>query len=235
MIIALQYYAGDEELALSLARLIADIEPKRRDGDLLVLARRRDCPLSAEANRTEEHCSTKFPVMMLQSERQEVGHPDGCFGLWYGTLDKLHRMWIGGAIQWDLGRDVFTCEADGAPIRRDWISRLETMHRKSLATGKRITGAAMDYPVPHVNGNMVLDLSIVADYPGLAECPSGVPWDCHHGTVLLRETRPCLAIRNDYDSRDLTAGYLKAVAYETAWVHGCKDESLMTYARKLVQ
>lgn len=232
MIIALQYWTGDEERTLSLARLIADIEPERRMDVTLVLARRRDCSVSTEARRTESYCAQKLPTMLLQSPRTETGHPDGCFGLWAGTVAKLHRMWQRGALPWDSGQTVFTCESDGGPIRRDWINRLRRAHSRSLVQGQRVTGAVMDEPIPHVNGNLLFHLSLWSDYPGLSHCPTGMAWDCHHAPVLLREARPSLVIRNDYDTTDLTPGYLRAIARETAWVHGCKDASVITYARR---
>ena len=46
MQLALQYHAGDESSALRLARLLADIEPKKRTDVTLALVRRHDCELS---------------------------------------------------------------------------------------------------------------------------------------------------------------------------------------------
>lgn len=232
MIIALQYWSGDEQQALALARLLADIEQERRGDVVLVLSRRKDCPLSEEARRTESYCSPKLPTMLFQSKREETGHPDGCFGLWAGTVAHIHELWQRGSIPWNMGHTVFTCEADGGPVRRDWIDRLTSAHARSRSLFLRVTGAVMDTPIPHVNGNLVLDLSLWADYPGLAACPPGAAWDVHHGTILLREARSSLAIRNDYEATDLTVGYLSAVARETAWVHGCKDGSVIRYARR---
>lgn len=234
MIIALQHWLGDEPQALALARLIADIEKSQRGDVVLALCRRKDCPLSEEAKQTEDYCRRKMPVLLLQSQREETGHPDGCFGLWAGTLENLHRMWMRGMLPWDLGKCVFTCESDGGPIRADWVSRLRAAHWRSLSLGYRVTGSVMDEPMPHVNGNLVIDLSLWADHQGLRECPSGMAWDCHHASILLPETRHSLAIRNDYDTTELTPGYLKAVARETAWVHGCKDGSVISYARRFL-
>jgi hypothetical protein len=232
MIIALQHWSEDEEQALSLARLIVDIEPSYRGDVVLVLARRRDCPKSTEAVRTEAYCQKKMPVMLLQSARPEVGHPDGCFGLWAGTVGRLHRLWQRGILAWDLGRFVFTCESDGGPIRKDWINRLRSAHGHSLTVGKRVTGSVMDEPMPHVNGNLILDLSVWGDHPCLSHCPSGIAWDCHHATTLLPEARSSLAIWNAYQAKDLTAGVLDAISRETAWVHGVKCNSLINYARR---
>jgi hypothetical protein len=234
MIVALQYWTEDEPQALALARFLADIETSPRGSVVLALCRRKDCAFSEEAKRTQAHCEKKLPVLVLQSQRPEVGHPDGCFGLWAGTVDNLHRLWMRGILEWELGRYVFTCEADGGPIRRDWASRLRKAHARTLALGKHVTGAVMDEPEPHVNGNLVIDLSMWDDHPGLSSCPAGTLWDIHHAGILLSETRPSLAIRNDYGATDLAHGYLAAVARETAWVHGCRDDSVINYGRRVL-
>lgn len=235
MIAAVQYWSGDEERALALARLIADIEPKRREDAILVLSRRLDCKLSEEAARTARYCEEKLPTMLLHSKRPEVGHPDGSFGLWAGTVGRLHRLWMKGALPWEWGKCVFTCEADGAPIRKDWIDQLRKAHHRSLAMGKRITGAVMDEPLWHVNGNLVMDLSVWSDHPTLAHCPNGVAWDCHHATILLPEARACLAIRNEYQTRDWTLGALRPIGRESAWLHGVRDESVVNCVRAMMR
>lgn len=234
MIIALQYWAGDEAQALALARLLADLEDERRDNTTLVLARRFDCPLSMEADRTADYCSDSFDVRFIRSSRTETGHPDGCFGLWAGAADALYHMLVAGILPWKTCRHALFIEADGAPVRRDWLDRIIEAHNVSLAQGHRVTGAMMDWPWPHVNGNMVMDLQLVADYPSLMECPSGVAWDLHHGTLLLREARDGHAILNVCGAKYWTPEVLKQVGTQTAWLHGCKDDSVFQYARTLV-
>ena len=230
MIVALQYWAGDEAQALTLARLIADIEPRRREDAILVLTRRGDCPESEEARRTQAHCSVKLSTMLLQSPRTEIGHPAGCFGLWAGTVGRLAQLHQVGLIPWEHSA-VMTCEADGGPIHPQWLNRVIKAHKQTLAQNLRVTGAVMDEPVPHVNGNLVLELGVFTDYPSLEISPPMVAWDLHHAKVLLRETRACNVILNAYGTRDWTRGCLTPLARETAWVHGVKDDSVYQYAR----
>lgn len=233
MIIAIQYWAKDEAQALALARLLADLEPKRRSDVILILARRADCELSEEASYTAHYCARSFETRLLRSTRPETGHPDGCHGLWAGAADALYQMLLGSAIPWTVGREAFFAEADGAPVRRDWLDRLIEAHDKTLGLGKRVTGAMMDWPYPHVNGNLVMDLSVVRDYPALMECPSGVAWDLHHGITLLREARDGHAILNVCGSKNWTPEVLRCVGTQTAWLHGCKDDSVLRYAYSL--
>jgi hypothetical protein len=236
MIVVLQYWGGDEERALTLARMLADIEQGRRRKEVfLVLARRGDCPLSDDARKTVAHCQDVFSVMPLQSPRPEVGHPDGCFGLWAGSARRLYELWQTSAIPWQAGRTAFFCESDGAPIRRDWINRLIVAHAMSRTQGKRVTGAVMDEPMPHVNGNLVLDLQIIADHPSLLDCPPGVSWDLHHAPVLMPEARASLVILNEYNTRDWTPGSLAPIGRESAWVHGCKDNSVLDFVRLMMR
>lgn len=230
MIIALQYWAGDQEQALALARLIADIEPRRREDAILVLARRGDCIESDEARRTQAYCSDKLSTMLLQSQRPEVGHPAGCFGLWAGMMQRLALLHGRGLTPWRHSA-VMCCEADGGPINKDWIGMVIKAHERSLVQGKRITGPVMDTPIPHTNGNNVMELGVIEDYPGLMTCPPEAAWDLHHAKVLIRETRACNVILNAYNTRDWTRGCLTPMARETAWVHGCKDDSVYQYAR----
>ena len=241
MIVAIPYWAGDEERALTLARLLARLEAKKRDDDWLVLARRFDCPLSAEAERTQEFCQRAFGrVMFLRSTRLETGHPDGCFGLWAGTMAALSEMLQNEAIPWLVGRDVFVAESDGVPLRRAWLDSIKTAHALTKSQHKRITGAVMEMGgggwMYHVNGGaMALCLQLWEDYPSLKTCPNGVAWDIHHAVTLLRETRDSRMIMNVCGSVDWTPGVLKYLGCESAWLHGVKDDSALKYALTLIE
>jgi len=233
MIIALQYWSGDESQALALARLLTDLERgPRRDAEL-VLARRADCALSSEAQETAERCAKIFHTRLLRSTRPETGHPDGCHGLWAGTADALYQLLLAGTTPWTAGRSAFFIEADGAPVRRDWLDRLVEAHDRSISQGRRVTGAMMDWPYPHVNGNLVMDLTLLRDCPSLLACPPGVAWDLHHGVTLLREARDGHAILNVCGSHHWTPEVLRCVGTQTAWLHGCKDDSVLEYAHSL--
>lgn len=230
LIIALGYYAGDEAAAMRLARLLADIEPRRRSDVTLALCRRFDVELSPLAWQTQLHCGHKFGTMALRSEREAVGHPDGCNGLWAGIMDKLAESWATGRLN---AHSVLFLEADGCPLRRDWIDRLIAEHTRTLAAGKRVTGHLMEVTdYPHLNGTMALHLSMWADHPSLHFTPPGGAWDMHHAAVLAAAARPTRLISNFYGSRDWTPGALAAVAKETAWLASVKDDSALRWAEQ---
>lgn len=234
MIILLQYWTGDEARALSLARMLADIERSPRKSVCLALARAFDCEWSEEAQKCREYCSRVFRVLPIQSTVQKTGHPDGAFGIWSGAMDRLYRLMMKPAFS-EEHRTVFCCEADGAPLRADWIDRIIEAHRMTRTKGLRVTGAVMDEPLPHVNGNLILDLQLWGDYPSLRDCPPGVAWDLHHAPILLREARSSYVIRNEYNTRDWTPGSLAPIGRESAWIHGCKDNSALDYVRLMMR
>ena len=213
-------WAGDESSALRLARLIADIEPKRRDDVTLALVRRHDCELSEEAEETQLYCGKKFPTRLIRSEEVGEGWPSGSNALWRGTMAKLCDPRAG-----DSSSAIFTFEADCVPLCADWIDRLKDEHALTVSQGKRITGAVQAQPCKHVNGNMVVERSLWFDLPSLHQAPPNWAWDCWHAATLLRETRPSNIILNAAHSDGWTEGPLLALSRESAILHGCKDDS----------
>lgn len=231
MIIGLQYYSGDEAKALSLARFLADTIPVKVDHHL-VLSRSFDTPMSEELARTRNYCARKFHTITIQSRRRCVGYPDGAYGNWAGMVEKLAKMRRKGHLPWQH-HSVFCAEADGAPVCRDWLEKLEAAHNLSLALGKRVTGPVMDKPWPHVNGNLILHLSAWDDHHGLHSCSPLVAWDIFHAQILLTEARASNVIRNEHGTSEWTSGALAAIGRETAWISNVKDDSVLRFARRL--
>lgn len=230
LVLALQYWAGDEVAAMRLARLLADIEPARRKDVTLALVRRFDTPPSDLMWKTALHCGFKFGVMQLVSEREGAGHPRGCNELFAGMMDQLSAAWADGLL---AAHSVMAIEADGCPLRADWLDVLLREHAMTLAAGKRVTGHLMTLTdFPHVNGTLGCHLSLWLDRPSLRSTPPHQAWDMHHAAVYSAEARPTTLIRNFYGSRDWTPGALAAVAKETAWLSSVKDESAISWAER---
>jgi hypothetical protein len=235
MITIVQYWEKDEARAFRLARLLADFE-NRPTEDYLVLARRNDCRLSQGARDARSYCNQKFRTLLMVSGVQDkTGHPDGCHGLWAGVAEQLLEMWRGCSFPWADGRTVLMIEADCCPIRRDWRRAVTEAHAVTLAAGKMVTGHVAEKPWPFVQGVFVMTLDLVATYPHLLQCPSGVAWDMCHASTLLPVTRPSRVLRHEYNTRDWTAGVLGPVSQETALIHGCKDDSVERFARSLIE
>lgn len=228
LVIALQYWPGDEVRAMRLARLIADIEPKRRDDVALFFCRRHDMVTeSALAWETWLHCAQKFRVGKLRSRREGEGHPRGCNELWSGVMDQLSEGWWAGR---HSGHSVFTIEADGCPLRADWIDIIAAEQDLALKGGKRVTGALMNRGFRHINGSLVAHFSLWQDRPSLHRTPSDQAWDLFHAGALLTEARPTTWIKNVYGAKGWTPGVLEPMSKETAWLSNTKDDSAIEWA-----
>jgi hypothetical protein len=231
MILALQYWGGDEPKALRLARLIADIEPAFRRDCMLVLSRRADCPLSREAQEAQLYCGKKFHTMLMQASGEGEGWPAGSNALWRGTFENCAKLIADGVT---TSSAIFTFEADCVPLTPDWIQRLIEEHARTILFGKRVTGFMSRFPITHINGNLIIEASIFWDQPSLQLCPPNRAWDLWHAATLLSEARPSTIIHNAARSDDWTEGPLISLGRESAILHGCKDDSAYNAVRLIV-
>lgn len=227
--VAVQMWPGDVAAALRLARLLADTQDRRRDDVTLAFCRRFDLPLTPEIWEASMHCGQKFSVTHVESQRQATGHPDGSFGLWAGTLDQLAASWRRGE---QRASAVFMAEADGVPMRRDWIDVLLAEHRLALHTGKRVTGDRVGGDVEHINGSLIIELAAWIDHPSLHETPTGQAFDLYHAPTLIAECRPTRAMVNFYGSRRWSEEALAGVAKYSAWMLNVKDDSGVAWAER---
>ena len=234
LVIAVQFWEGDKAQAMRLARLIADIEPDRRDDVSLVLAGRYDIREDdPEVAETGLYCGRKFRVGLMRSHREAVGHPDGCFGLWAGTAENCYAAYAAGA-PYD---NVLFVEADGVPTRFDWIDFIKRQHQINLESGAYVTGPLMIespfYPA-HINGTMVMHMPAWANLPSLHTCPAGQAWDCYHGSTLVRVSGRRPGIANLYGTHSLSLSVFKTLARDYAWVASVKDGSAYECAQTLI-
>lgn len=228
IVVAIQYFKDDEARAMRLARLLADVEPRRRDNVLLAFVRRFDMPETPLLHETRMHCGFKFGTMTVRSEREGTGHPEGCNALWSGCMDYFSGAWRDGKL---AAHSVFTCEADGVPLRADWLDRLLEAHRRTLDAGKRITGPGMQQ-YPHLNGSLLSHLSMWLDRPSLHRTPIDQSFDMFHARTILAEGRADAWVKNVYGACEWSAPSLNAMSKETAWLSSQKDDSALEWAER---
>lgn len=233
--IAIQFWDGDREESLSLARLLADIETQYRYDVVLLLACRFDVDENAsDIAATKKYCSNKFKTWTMRSKRVAKGHPDGCFGLWAGTAENCYD----GLTRGEPFDNVFFVESDGAPTRFDWIDRLKRQHQITLDCGKFVTGPRMEgcqfYPT-HINGQCVMNMHFFKNCSSLHSCPSGVAWDCFHARTLVGASGPGQGIINLYGAHSLGLSVYKTLARDYSWVASVKDGSAQECARTLLE
>lgn len=228
MVIVLQYWAADEVKAMRLARLLADLEPRRRTDVTLCFFRRFDTSESAALFGTRMHCGYKFGTMAMQARREGTGHPDGCNAMWSSLMDQFAGAWRAGSLG---AHSVFCMEADGVPLRKDWLNRLLADHQRTLEAGKRVTGPEMNR-LRHINGSIIAHLSMWWDRLSLHETPPGQAWDLFHAQVIGSEARPSTWMRNVYGAGNWSDESLAAMSKETAWLASSKDDSALAWAER---
>lgn len=233
--VAIQFWDGDRDEALRLARLLADIEPSPRSDVSLVLACRYDIDEHApDIMRTRAYCEKKFPAVVMRSKRVAKGHPDGCFGLWVGTAENCYE----GLVRGEPFDNVFFVESEGAPTRFDWIDQLKKQHQITLDSGKFVTGPRMEgnqFYQTHINGSCVMNMHFFKNFPSLHSCPSGVAWDCFHARTMVGASGPGQGILNLYGAHSLGLSVYKTLARDYAWVASVKDGSAQVCARTLLE
>jgi hypothetical protein len=229
LVIAIQFWQGDLERAMRVARLIADIEPRRREDVIFAFCRRFDTVENKLTRDTFLHVGTKFSVISIRSAREATGHPDGCYATWAGTLDALSGAWAAGNLR---AHSALMIEADGVPLRADWIDVLLAEHQVTLWSGKRVTGPVTERPIRHVNGSFALHLSLWLDRPSLHVCPPGQAWDLFHAAVLMSEARPMNSMCNYYGKCAWSPESLAVAARGTAYLCSQKDDSALEWAER---
>jgi hypothetical protein len=251
MIFALQYHAGDLDRTMSLARLLADLEPLPRLDVLLALVCQPGTPRTELVARTVAHCRRRFPVVEVTSAYGAQGHPRGCTALWRGTATHFYQKYQDGS----LVRDIHTNNilpkhfasllmldgGDGVPLHPQWLDMMIEKHLETLKYGKLITGTPYflgTCPL-HVNPNAVFELRLFKQAPHLLE---DVPhdgtlltnFDVYHREVMLKNARLSSVVRTDWrgGGRPATLELLRERSARALWLHGYKDENLYRLARE---
>ena len=235
--LVLQFWKGDKRRAIDLAKLLADIEPARRDDVAFVFARQSNCPVDADIQAAQLYVGKKFPVIDLETEVDESKkYPGVCFDAFANACRKLSDWYHAGVLPYG---NAFFFEADGCPIGSDWIDRIKRSHAETLLLGKRVTGPLMRFGGVdsihqvggHVNGTMVMHLSCWEDHPSLHRCPPSAAWDVFGGLVLRNEAGPSQIIANHHGGRGLSQEMYWEFGKEHAFVTSIKDGSPQHWCR----
>jgi hypothetical protein len=233
----IQFYPGDQEAAMRVARLIADNEPAFRPDVDFIFCARFDCIQDAV---TMHHVSKKFNVTWFKCTRREKGWPTGCNSVW---CEAVTNCMLGKHLrgEWPGMKWVLTFEADCVPVHPDWINKLDAEWDKAAAQGKCVVGCWMpngDVNRGHINGNMMVSPDIGKRFPNLIGCPIGYAWDVYFASTFEPVWWKTGLIANFYKATNVTdAQFQKSYAGSAeapVVIHGVKDDSAEKYAaRKL--
>lgn len=232
MLIALQFWEKDKPAALKLAKFLADLEPHHSDVADFLLVSRFDCPNSPE---TVQYLSRKFNTFMYSPRRQGTGWPHGCNELWFGTMEWYFFMMEAKKVP--HYKCIFTCEADGAPVLRDWLPKMS--HAWDMVNqGKQVYVAGPLVPGhmtggwDHINGNCLF----TGDFKflnWLLRKVNGVPatigWDYGLAHEFKRWGWANIpTMRSYYNTPVFTDGQYDGMLRENLiWVHGDKSGCLI--------
>ena len=232
LLIALQFWEGDKARAMELAKFLADLEPGRSEMADFLFVSRFDCKVDEAVTR---YVSRKFNVYTRVSRRRGVGWPDGCNELWFSVMEWVESMIRTRKVP--HYKAIFTCEADGCPIQRNWIEWMSLeWDRVNRPKPVAIAGALVE-PGPHINGNALISgnsdfLNWIARR--VSGVRPGVGWDyCLAPDFRRIGWADIPGIKSIYNTPTFSAEqYAEMVKNNWIWVHGVKDLSLIRLGRE---
>lgn len=237
LLIALQFWKGDRDAAMRVASFIADMELRHTNLADMVLVNRFDCPPADQS--VIEKVSRKFNVFTYTSPQRGVGWPDGCNGLWFGSMEwAFSFMEVGRLPHY---KAIFTCEADGAPVYRDWVARMSQAWEATQLSVKPVYIAGPLVGAPphveeHVNGNCLISGNfkflhwITRRVSGV---PAAIGWD-YYLRSAFKQWGWCNipGMVSYYNTPRFTPEqYVQMLEQDLIWVHGDKSNSLVDMGR----
>jgi hypothetical protein len=240
LVVVLQFCAKDWTRAAKLARLLADVERRRRDDVCLLFVRATDFTENRVMDDVVARCSEVFLTNHLlvrpdKPSRAAQWHNlgnwvEGSNILWTAAVEhflQMHQQW----------QTVFFADGgDGAPLHRDWVDLMERDHARTVRAGLSVTGALRDCRgTRHVNGNQVVERSFLQSHPEFTEVPSACQeWDVYHAAAILPVARVSSVIYGGWHQFGATPSQMSEIARYSAWWHGCKDGNFVDLAREHV-
>lgn len=229
ILLALQYWDGDREQALKLARFIASMEPRHSEIADFMFICRFDSSIDLD---TVQEVSRKFNVYTHKSRRQAKGWPYGCNELWFDTMTRIYEL--KAAKKMPDYKAVLTFEADCSPLVPDWIAQLsaEWDKRKVTVLGHLSDCGGGHWDGWHINGNALFsgDMDFLKQIRSLAGCRANSGWD-----LILAPRFKKMGwsgtekIVSKYGRKDVCslAEYETMLTDGTVLLHGFKNDSLL--------
>lgn len=238
MLLALQFWEGDKERAMHLARLIADIEPKKNEAVDFAFVARFDTKHDPE---TIEKVSRKFNVWTLTGTRHATGWPTGCNELALDLFQQAGYRSRPGPLKdrpWQNHKAMYLIESDVMPMCKNWLARISDEWDVAQEAGKMVLGSWSPFhsATGHINGNMVVRPDIAVKIKGLETCPPKAGWDAYFAPKFFPHWYKSVLFQNHYDYRaNIPAEVLFSCVdgvTPPAVVHGVKDFSAEIQVRR---
>jgi len=229
ILLALQYWEGDREQAMKVARLIADLEPRFCEKADFLFVARFDCTHDLAAIK---HVSAKFNVHHYINRQRGQLWPHGCNSLWFGTMDWVYSY--GEAERIPPYKAILTFEADACPLAPNWITELSNFWDRAK---QKVVGPLLFSPGEHINGNAMFSGDkgflkwISRDVGG---CTPHGGWDY----ILAPEFKKrgwadCPKMRSWWKTPTTDYAKFEELSQQHAvFLHGVKDDSMINHVRR---
>ena len=231
LILALQYYDGDQEQAADLVELICDLEPEKRLDAEFVLASRRGCDEEMTQDMLKRLKRRFAAVHHVPGHGFAHGWPHGCNELWVETMMGVSMLKRAGKT---TATGMFTFEADCVPVAKDWVGRLRSAWIAAQGEGFQCMGSLCENPV-HINGNAVFEIGLTRQYPELINHSATSGWDVDHAKLLTEIGTGTDLIAQSYRAKILTPEMVAgAIEKGAVLLHGVKDPQLVRKAAEFL-
>ncbi len=228
LLIVIQYYAGDMEMAEKLADLIADLQRIRsREADILIFGR-KDAPNFPVG--AVQRLQAKFDNVYTEKCRRDAsGFPYGPNEMWYDLVSLIGQFpkWRDNYFGW------LNLEADCVPTNPGWIPTLIEDYRQARDSGYLAIGHINQKPVPHMNGVAIYSTELWQETKILGGAPN-IAYDIHCAKKILIGCKDTPNIYLDYQRPTITSEELfspKKNGAVPVLYHGVKDESALAAVR----
>lgn len=193
LILNVQHWEGDKEQAMALLRLMADLEPVKREDVYLLVTCRFDGTFD---EKSIEYASQKFNITKFKTTRKATGWPNGPNQMagesYLFCVDSSRKG------RFPEATAVMFIEADCVPLRKTWISELYNEYK---ASGKEISGCWLkkhDAGIEHINGNCIISLKFWRRCKGIFWPDTKGGWDATLRHHMLPVSHPSKLIWSDY-------------------------------------
>lgn len=232
LLIVLNYWNGDRDMALKLADLIADLEPSRNMKADFMFHRRFDAEKMPSA--LKDRLSEKFEVVHdIKCRRMNaVGYPYGPNEMFYDLVERMNNR------EYQMDYYAFlNMEADCCPLSPDWIDKMieaydEAYHERKSATGHVVTHASMT----HLNGVAIYSIDFWSKAGGMNIIggPANEGYDTYHANRVMPISKDTSSILLDFNRKTINEediGTLSKNGQRPYLFHGVKDMSAIVAVR----
>lgn len=230
ILLALQYYPGDRDAAMSTARMLADVQEAHCDIADFCFVSRFDTTPDPD---TVLYVSRAFNVMTIRSRRTGTGWPHGPNELWFDLVDQTSELITAGF--WPKYQAVLTFESDTTVLSKTWVADLKS-EWEARPSNTWIMGSLQSQPDEHINGNLLIsaDLDYLKKVRAIGGCAPSGGWDYElRHRFKAWGWFPTNKMVSWWNSRTLLEpDFLRLQKSGCVFFHGVKDRTGEVWARK---